>query len=593
MSLITVSGEIISQALNDNFSYLNQKLNQMVYNVKDDAYGAIGDGITDDTIAIQAAITAANSVGGGIIFFPVGTFIINNVNITCDLIIMGCGESSILKHKANATGYMIKLNANGITVEILQATLDGNNANQTIPNSKPLIFSQQAGNSLTDPTHLKVHDVFFKDISYGGIYFYGDSSTATLEKLEVYQCKFIGGKESTSTFNPRFIGVLDGADVDVHNNYFDFGSDPIASPMPALWISGTQTAIVATNRVKFTNNIVKRCGRNIAGSGIGAVDCYLWGEYVNISNNTFIDCYVSPIRCKANSKNLIIMGNHINKVYDLDLTGYNGIHMTPLTAGSVQSNIIIADNIIEDVDNGSGIYIDSASGQVYDKVIIESNIIDTCAVNGIYCDYVSHLVVKTNEIKNITLIGIIVQNANHFIISNNILDTITTQGIAFNGITDHGKIENNMLISVSTNGIQNTGDSTTAKIYCNDNILSSITSNAFALENVAVAILNGNIVESASTSYRVGTNTDVIIQNGYNTGVSTNVNTTGSITNYTENDNSWNRKISFSNAAPVSGTYNRGDIVWNTLPTAGGTVGFICVTAGSPGTWKTFGSITV
>lgn len=39
-------------------------------------------------------------------------------------------------------------------------------------------------------------------------------------------------------------------------------------------------------------------------------------------------------------------------------------------------------------------------------------------------------------------------------------------------------------------------------------------------------------------------------------------------------------------AAPVAGAYLQGDIVWNSTPSAGGPVGWQCVTAGSPGTWK-------
>lgn len=45
-------------------------------------------------------------------------------------------------------------------------------------------------------------------------------------------------------------------------------------------------------------------------------------------------------------------------------------------------------------------------------------------------------------------------------------------------------------------------------------------------------------------------------------------------------------------AAPVTGTYKQGDIVYNSAPTAGGFIGFVCVTAGTPGTWKTFGAIS-
>ena len=45
-------------------------------------------------------------------------------------------------------------------------------------------------------------------------------------------------------------------------------------------------------------------------------------------------------------------------------------------------------------------------------------------------------------------------------------------------------------------------------------------------------------------------------------------------------------------AAPASGNWALGTIVYNTAPTAGGTIGFVCTTAGSPGTWKTFGAIS-
>ena len=50
--------------------------------------------------------------------------------------------------------------------------------------------------------------------------------------------------------------------------------------------------------------------------------------------------------------------------------------------------------------------------------------------------------------------------------------------------------------------------------------------------------------------------------------------------------------LSFGTAAPVSGTYSAGNIVFNSAPVAGGTVGWVCVTAGTPGTWKTFGDIS-
>ena len=62
----------------------------MVINVKD--FGAMGDGATnpngttdpnaDDTVSIQQAVEAANLAGGGIIFFPPGTYVIDGVKNT-------------------------------------------------------------------------------------------------------------------------------------------------------------------------------------------------------------------------------------------------------------------------------------------------------------------------------------------------------------------------------------------------------------------------------------------------------------------------------------------------------------------------------
>lgn len=45
-------------------------------------------------------------------------------------------------------------------------------------------------------------------------------------------------------------------------------------------------------------------------------------------------------------------------------------------------------------------------------------------------------------------------------------------------------------------------------------------------------------------------------------------------------------------SAPASGTWRAGDIVYSSAPTAGGYIGWVCITSGTPGTWKTFGSIT-
>lgn len=53
----------------------------------------------------------------------------------------------------------------------------------------------------------------------------------------------------------------------------------------------------------------------------------------------------------------------------------------------------------------------------------------------------------------------------------------------------------------------------------------------------------------------------------------------------------YGQTVGYSTAAPTGGTWKRGDICWNTTPSAGGTPGWVCVTAGTPGTWKAMASV--
>ncbi len=44
-------------------------------------------------------------------------------------------------------------------------------------------------------------------------------------------------------------------------------------------------------------------------------------------------------------------------------------------------------------------------------------------------------------------------------------------------------------------------------------------------------------------------------------------------------------------AAPATGTWQQGDLIWNSAPAAAGTLGWVCTTAGTPGTWKAISGI--
>jgi hypothetical protein len=66
------------------------------HNVKD--WGAKGDGRTNDTNAIKACMNYWNSKGGGEVFLPAGTYIINNIIIRNNITFNGAGkDKTILK----------------------------------------------------------------------------------------------------------------------------------------------------------------------------------------------------------------------------------------------------------------------------------------------------------------------------------------------------------------------------------------------------------------------------------------------------------------------------------------------------------------
>lgn len=121
-----------------------------VFDVKD--YGALGNDSTDDTTAIQAALNACNSAGGGTVFFPKGTYITNpNIGLIVysNTIIRGGGSSTIkVKNATNLDGNLLRIE-NRTNVKVENLILDGNKAGQTGSTNYGLYLSDST-NCLVD-----------------------------------------------------------------------------------------------------------------------------------------------------------------------------------------------------------------------------------------------------------------------------------------------------------------------------------------------------------------------------------------------------------------------------------------------------------
>lgn len=85
----------------------------LVFNVKNSAYGATGDGTTDDTTAIAAAITAA-TVAGGIVFFPAGTYRITSaLSVPEDVALWGVGSTKSIITTDHASNVGVNFTTTG------------------------------------------------------------------------------------------------------------------------------------------------------------------------------------------------------------------------------------------------------------------------------------------------------------------------------------------------------------------------------------------------------------------------------------------------------------------------------------------------
>lgn len=123
-----------------------EKGKQTAFNVKTD-FGAKGDGVTGDSAAIQAAINAAEILGG-IVFFPAGTYRIDSTLLVgANIILRGAGwTSSILKAKKELNAPVIESknfattgSKNGAIDELC---VDGNKAENTLKKDGIRLASQ-------------------------------------------------------------------------------------------------------------------------------------------------------------------------------------------------------------------------------------------------------------------------------------------------------------------------------------------------------------------------------------------------------------------------------------------------------------------
>lgn len=294
-----------------------------IYNVMD--FGAVGDGKSDDTTAIKEAITYVSSVGGGIIYFPVGTYKLNEkLDINAD------GIENI-----TLAGQPDRLNQ---TIIQSGATVDGDMITVSRPN-------------------VSLSYIIFKNNSK-------DGSVIKLrsEKCVITECKFL----QSNIANKKTAVIVSGSENYIGNCYFGPGSTNgfIVNFTKEPGITAKNNTIADSyfggdlpNSILINSNDGDNCQQNVTVTRnvflfpaigevfINAVDgC-------NILNN-MLDCATTAILLNPTSggiKNVVISYNWMGS-RNTDIKGFEdrtdrpGGVVTDITGGGEITDITISDN---------------------------------------------------------------------------------------------------------------------------------------------------------------------------------------------------------------------------------------------------------
>ena len=181
-------------------SEVQSKLRESV-SVKD--FGAIGDGVTDDTSAINAAIAAATTI-----YFPSGTYVYDVSSlpsVSVRLIGSGMGRT-ILKWKgASASTNLIGLSGL-VNLHVEHLTIDSNRQNQTDSTG----YYGAVGGTISDGSEVSFYRTEFKNGRISDVYLTGPTGINEFATVEFDRCKFSDGLVGNVTRASQAVSVSQG-----------------------------------------------------------------------------------------------------------------------------------------------------------------------------------------------------------------------------------------------------------------------------------------------------------------------------------------------------------------------------------------------
>jgi hypothetical protein len=268
---------------------------QQTFNVK--AFGATGGGVANDAAAIQSAIDAAYTAGGGVVYFPRGTYIVSS-QITWpkvsgkEFICRGDGPASVIQNHSGFTDAIFYVGsstgpgASGVQFEDLKfkgasattaRAVECENANLTYFNN----VTFQDFYIAVDMT--SCFAVRFTECSWDRINLYGIYSSTASHNLIINKCVFndIGYTATTNAYGLRVEVASDN--ISVTDSDFEYG-------YVAIQVNGGSALRVAGCYIEYFSNTSVYAGASLTGANISNNWIALGGTqlFTNLINSDYV-----------------------------------------------------------------------------------------------------------------------------------------------------------------------------------------------------------------------------------------------------------------------------------------------------------------
>ncbi len=259
--------------------------------------------------------------------------------------------------------------------------------------------------------------------------------------------------------------------------------------------------------VSVTNCTFTRC---TTGVGTHHVYEYMRANNVNISNNTFNDCYFYCIDA-AGFTNFKAYGNKANN------TG--GLIFAERTSGAVYNNTLTSRTNL----SGSIFARDNYNGnserflnavRVSDKSNLEiyNNTLKNSTGNGIYVLENSSFTIKDNAISNAKMNGIMVYDGAKGKIYRNSINTTKLNGISIRKNSTLNELGRNTIKNASENGIFVTDSNIVSSRY---NTISTMKKNGYYLSNSKASCDNNDISGCKEQGFYVASGANLTAYSNY------------------------------------------------------------------------------